>query len=529
MLKAIIVDDENKICALIQKLVDWDKLNIELVGTADNGPSALELIVEHRPDIVITDIRMPGFEGIELIQKTRDLSIPSSFVIISGYKQFDYAHRALKYGVHDYLLKPINADELNATLEKISGQITEDSSRLTNEDRLRKTLEDNQERLRKLFVSKVASDSSDERSIQQVNEAYAFSFKEGYFEALILHPEVPVSYPQEQLSRILADTIKHVNISTSSVCDESIVFIKWNQVIAVLNFTDGSIDRRSVYNGLFKEVTQTSQGHIPFTIAIGSAESEFTMISRSITYAREAMQCRLTLGTGKIIYYSSLHYNKASLEEYCGSKWINQLTYSVTAFDINSVMKIINDTFTWISARTNVSPTVYFDACSRIFFSINEVLRKNGYCVSCEEFEQLPWSGWASSAQSLQSSLSDWVKAELERCMEKSSPLENISIRQAKQYIAEHFAEPITLEEVAGVVHLNLYYLSAAFKREEGTNFNRYIISLRIEAAKALLRSSDFSVSQIAEKVGYHDVKHFRKLFQQEAGIKPTEYRKLYS
>ena len=121
MLKVLIADDEIKVSKLIQCLVQWDELGMEVIGTVNDGVKAYEMILEKQPDIVITDIRMPGMDGIELVEKVlgrvgSDRKV--FFVIISGYSQFEYAQQAVKLGVEDYLLKPIKKKELEAVLHK---------------------------------------------------------------------------------------------------------------------------------------------------------------------------------------------------------------------------------------------------------------------------------------------------------------------------------------------------------------------------------------------------------------------------
>ena len=119
MLKVIIADDEARVCSLIQMLIDWQELNMELAGTASNGLQALELIQTCSPDILITDIRMPGCHGLELIERAKRLKPALEIVIISGYAHFEYAQSAIRHGVGDYLLKPIDRQELMETMRKL--------------------------------------------------------------------------------------------------------------------------------------------------------------------------------------------------------------------------------------------------------------------------------------------------------------------------------------------------------------------------------------------------------------------------
>ena len=120
MLKVVIADDEARILSLIRLLPDWDALGMEVAGTAGNGLEALALIERERPDILITDIRMPGCQGLELIERARRAVPDIEIIIISGYAHFEYAQTAIKLGVGDYLLKPIKKDELTSTLAKLA-------------------------------------------------------------------------------------------------------------------------------------------------------------------------------------------------------------------------------------------------------------------------------------------------------------------------------------------------------------------------------------------------------------------------
>jgi len=116
MWKVIIADDERLICRLIESLIDWEALDMENAGKAENGLEALQMVRDLQPDLLITDIRMPGCDGLELIRQARELSPEIEIVIISGYARFEYAKTAIAYGVGSYILKPVNRDELNKTL-----------------------------------------------------------------------------------------------------------------------------------------------------------------------------------------------------------------------------------------------------------------------------------------------------------------------------------------------------------------------------------------------------------------------------
>ncbi|WP_337405120.1 response regulator, partial [Suilimivivens sp.] len=157
MWKVMIVDDEKLICRLVKALVKWDELGMESVATADNALEALELLEEVRPDILITDIRMPGMDGLELIREVKKHCPEIEIIIISGYAHFEYAKNAIALGVGNYILKPINQEELNKTLLKIGERLKEKKYVRKLETVNRQATDGNKNRLRKTLLEDLIS------------------------------------------------------------------------------------------------------------------------------------------------------------------------------------------------------------------------------------------------------------------------------------------------------------------------------------------------------------------------------------
>lgn len=184
MLKVLIADDEEKICQLIQKLIDWESLGMGIAGVANNGIEAFEMIENQMPDVVVTDIRMPGYDGLDLVKKTRELGLGVEFVIISGYRHFEYAQTAIKFGVSDYLLKPIRKDELTETLRKIKIRYEEKNEQITYEERVRLAMKSDVERLRTTWFSNILyreRREQDNSCLEEINEQYYYKMQPGVF------------------------------------------------------------------------------------------------------------------------------------------------------------------------------------------------------------------------------------------------------------------------------------------------------------------------------------------------------------
>ncbi len=155
MLRVIIADDENLICQMIVKMVDWAGLDMNVCGIAHDGLTVLRLIQTERPDIVITDIRMPGIDGLDMIQKAEEINKHVRFLIISGYRSFDYAHMAINLGVSHYLLKPIDHVELEDTLKQLYYEITKEQDEKNAIEELRYKSQNNKTQLRRHFLNDI--------------------------------------------------------------------------------------------------------------------------------------------------------------------------------------------------------------------------------------------------------------------------------------------------------------------------------------------------------------------------------------
>lgn len=208
MLRVIVSDDEKKVSQLICHLGEWERLGMEVVGVAQNGIEALDLLKRFDAHILITDIRMPGCDGLELIKRAKEISPNTEFVIISGYRYFEYAQTAIRYGVSDYLLKPINKKELNDTLERIAERYR---GRLIEETELQLS-ERNDTARRISYLSRVL-EGADEFSLQNANQNGMYHMQEGAFLCAECKMDQKEAWPapeslalmRERMARMLED------------------------------------------------------------------------------------------------------------------------------------------------------------------------------------------------------------------------------------------------------------------------------------------------------------------------------------
>lgn len=536
MLKAVIADDEKKVCLMIRKLIDWGALGYDVVGMAHSGPEAYDLIRQHEPEVVITDIRMPGFGGIELVKSIKACGLSPDFIIISGYKHFEYAHDAIRYGVESYLLKPIDKAELEETLIKIRKRYKDESDKVEVDQQMKNELVRQRNEMRRHFINDMIFNSRkmDGLELERVNDAYQLRFHEGMFQAVFVKLDfgMGISMDIESMLNKLGDMTEKIIYGCSQ---EYITVPSQSGLIFVVNYDQAGIkDIESMYGTIFERIQNYLDNFEGFscTMGIGANQTSIRDVSKSISTAVEAVKCRIACGVNRVIAYDSLAFGPVSLAQILTPIKTRQLENIVETMDGSGFRLWVSEAFEILHQTPNYDPCAVFD----LLKGVKDLLTASMKAIEVEgqvlldfgkAFDEILDSG--TSERSISKNIQDFVCSRFDQMRENKQMMDIRPIRLAKQYVAEHYMEPVGLEEVANAVHLNPSYFSTAFKKEVGMNFIDYLISCRLDAAKNLLKTTNDSMSAIAERIGYTDTKYFSKLFTKIVGIKPSEYRKLYS
>ncbi|HAH62550.1 MAG TPA: hypothetical protein DCL73_10700 [Treponema sp.] len=525
-LRVLIVDDENRIAQLISKLIHWEENGLVPAGICLDGQEAYERISAGGADIVVTDIRMPVMDGLELIRRVHETSVDSvHFIVISGYREFEYAHTALKYGVEDYLLKPVNEHELNETLSRLSRAYS------TEQEQLKKAEKD--EQVKKELLSQRAAvflvRNKAVPSLAEFNREYSLALEDTQFLAVCArldrHAAAEIDTMQDRLImqniiRMLTDKFAPVVLNQLHTADDT------GTIYSIFNYTvSGSAAAvlPDVFNELKEYVYAFSQYEL--TLAAGS-EEPFSGISESVRRAKEGIHERIVFGTGRIISLHDLEIkHDALLEEDILDTIRLKTANAVQSLSSVQLSRLIETVFSGIKEKKLYNADAYYETADMFVRFVYEQMS-----VSSRE-ERLLTDEIHScySVADLASLLRTRLCAKLDELrVQKQSQAEK-PIRASKEYIESHYAEKITLEDVAGILKLNPSYFSTLFKKETGSNFLEYVTGVRIEKAKQLLVSTNDTMAGIAAKVGYADTRYFSQCFEKTAGLKPSIYRKLYS
>lgn len=535
ILGIIIADDEKKICRLLEYLIDWDKIGAKLLGVAYDGITALRLIQEKKPDVLLTDIRMPGMDGLQLIKEAKKQNAALKCIIISGYKDFQYAQQGIRYGVRDYLLKPIDQDDLTRTLKKLANETMEQKSSQEARMHLEKTVRNYSGEFKRVFL-KIALDQKPAekfetvlKEIRKINTSWA---AEQDSRCLVVRPDIEYKDFTKDAYQLLIDkTIEILQVEFASeegeltieTSDEGIFLLICRELDKeeLINAVNHVRDRVMRLQDLFPKLY--------FSAVITEPVDTDEELVRQIQHSRIAMYNRLLTDNDTVSELKM--YNTESENKHALTAQISRLLENQPeSFEPEEIKKYINEA-KWIMCAAkgisglDVKMELFRLVCNYLnwFGQLDTALDKSRKTAYFSEM----YEHCSSLDQAFELLEETLIKASLE-VLNYLKSKEKKPIAYAKHYIEENKGLNIKLDELAKTAGFSYTYFSYLFKKETGKTLTEYIRMVRIETAKKLLVEKERSISEIAELVGYSDIKFFTKQFKKVMGVSPNEYRKMF-
>lgn len=528
MLKVIVADDEKRICRLICMLADWDALGMEVVATAANGLEALEQIKAYHPDILITDIRMPGCNGLELIERAKVLQPELEVIIISGYAYFDYAQTAIKHGVGEYLLKPIQEQELMASLKKLGERCRQRRSSMEEAQTLKRDYRKQVIRLQEQLIQDLMNKQVENLEREAIGKRYHFYPDHGSMQMFVVKMDyAPKAFSEDSLVIIIEKTRYVLMKLLDPLCSEISIYFGKTEACGIMCFD--SKQKGNIRNALREAINHLSAqrpmfGPVTFSIGLGAEVTDTLLLPKSLKTAQYAVMERLNDGTEKLLEADEekKKVDTASLLQ----RYQLAVRQAVDGMDTDGARAAAEELAQGIQAVYGISGKALYDlveSAGKIFIlycnnpQLEELTAQ--YELSCRQ---------CSSKEALFKQLFSLQEKEIKRLRKERDSENTRPIRIAKKYVQEHYREPITLEDVCVATGFSVSYFSVLFKKETGEGFAKYLTSVRIDRAKELLQETDLPIAEICREVGYSDVKHFVQLFRKATGLNPGQYRKLY-
>lgn len=510
-MKVLVVEDEIRIREGISRLLTKLEGDYELVGEAENGQQGYELVCQLKPDIIITDIRMPVMDGLEMLEKIYAEALTPKAIVLSAYSEFEYARQALKLGVTEYLLKPINVNDFSKALANARQQVQKERMRQPDE----------MGSLEQIIGGLLWGGLEPDASVQAyVEQKYNIGANTPLLQICVY---MGSSYDQHlararrQLELLLSER-KDIAWRLLEVPYEKSIYIVIYGVVQI-----HSVERWFQYEILSDRYNSGGRAGVGCIQTRGIAG-----IKEGFATLGPYMDWNIALGEDVVISYPKITQIQTVPCTY-PVELENQLRVAVCTMDAAQVQKLIERFHQHFLGGKLYTPREIKESYVRFLWAVINIAKEVGGLDyrNLEQQKLLESIMDARTRRELRAA-ADGLVEKLQFKPESEDEVVHLTVKRAKSMIREFYQTGITLSEIADKLDITPEYLGTQFHKEVGVNFSTYIRDFRIGKAKELLIGTQLKLYEIAEQVGYTDPKYFSRVFKECTGQLPADYRKTH-
>lgn len=507
-MKAVVVEDEILIREGLCKLMNKMFPEIAIEAVAGNGQEGLACIESCRPDLVITDIKMPVMDGLEMLSQIKEKGIFPKVIVLTAYSEFAYAQQAVKLGVCDYIIKPVAVQEFVQTIRKIQ-HLCEQEQKRTPEAM------GSLENIISGFLHGTAI--LNEQMEEFLDKRYGILKDTGFIELLIYLGrsfEERKDKKRQEICRLLEEKkVKHCAVD-----------MEYDRVILVVIY--GYSSRQELERWYQNRILLQKRDMRERKISYGMTEvTGVKEIREGYQRLLPCMDWNIILGDGILISYPRIADIQTEICIY-PAELENQMKAAVCTGEIERVREITGRFHRCFMDGKVYLPREVKESFVRFQWSFINIAKEVG-CIDYREIDQkrlLEHIMEAKTEEELKSTCDELLK--YLKTSVKTPEAVSLAVKKAQSMIHEFYADGITLSEIADRLNMTQEYLGVQFHKELGENFSSYIRNYRLAKAKELLIGTQLKQYEIAEKVGYGDAKYFARVFKESVGLSPAEYRK---
>jgi two-component system response regulator YesN len=518
--KVFFVEDEIITREGIRDNVDWPANGFEFCGEAADGEMALPLLRTAQPDVLITDIKMPFMDGLQLSKIVRERMPWVKIVILSGHDEFEYAQEAIKLGVTDYLLKPVTVKKLQSALQKLAVQLDKEKIEQENLKKLQEQVEENRVTLRERLLFKLVVGAISPTEAIEKGQMLGLDLIARYYLVVILKIELgdrTEQYDYDEYQQIQRVVIGLVEKNP----DIFVVKRDWGDLILIMKGSTSEYleEERDLF---LEEIRhEVVKSRYQLTLGMGASKNRIADIYQSFVEALANTQNP----AGEDKYHLDqrvdrtelLKVDKSAVEKYLHSGVKNEFDEFFTAY-----LQPLGET----ALKSNlIKNYIFADFVLAVAKLVNELGGEIDKVIPELNSIEMILSNIKTTDQLREQAQKILFSALAYRDIQPNGQYKNL-IRQAKEYLEHHYANPeLSLHEVASQVNLSASYFSVVFSQETGQTFKEYMTEIRINKAKELLRMTALRSADIAYQVGYNDPHYFSSVFKKNTGFSPIEFR----
>ena len=529
MYKIMLADDEGIVIDSVKFIIEKEFGNDCIIEFAKTGRSVIELAESFRPDIAIMDIQMPGINGIDSMKEIRKTNNNVIFIVMSAFDKFDYAKEAIKLGVLEYITKPMEKTKLLAALKKAMAMVDREREKRSNDLLIREKLETVVPILESGLIYEIllqehfAEDIESYKSMLGIQENYAYMMTLVYGDAQEgnhMTNAVGSSVKMQQHYQGVRTELKERFgcIVGSMMANKIAVLVPFDK--PVMEYAQRSEliekarefvrDMRKRYSVSFRVGISRVKELAKMTDAYSEAINSLIITEGSVAHADD-----LPIGCDYEEDYPA-HIEKQLFEE-------------VQKGNIDQAAAAARNFFDWMTAAHPDSiMDIRLKSLEFVLWAEHLAYEKGGMTYQFNSRnDYLTTIMNLNDYASMKSWFVEKITAASQNALSKREESSSNVVDIAKEYIKQNYSKALSLDEVSYYVNISPYYFSKIFKEGTGENFIEYLTNIRIEKAKELLGSTDYSMKEICVMVGYSDPNYFSRSFKKNVGVTPTEYKEV--
>jgi two-component system response regulator YesN len=539
MWKVVIIDDDRQVLQGMKASIPWETIGAVWAGEAMDGEQGLDIIEAAQPDIVLTDIYMPVMNGLDMIEELQRRNFQGKIIILSGYNDFEYARKALRMNVEDYLSKPVTLLTLRNVFETAIQQLEEQTMEKLEQEQLRQKL-----RLYEPFVAK-----------EMINALVAGTFRDSDLQQYLHHHHDLMNHNHVVLAIEIIRTDRVLDISTSdwnlfrfavnNIIREvilegdtksSLVELHSHHAAVLVQFPyESPVDKMlEQTRKLGKRIIQCTAKYlsIQLHIGVGHVKDRWERISDSTEEAFQALSLKRFAPCPDFDLYEYAIDQKEGEWDLSTSirpiKFYQQLAEAIQHTQEERSLQMIRAFLVQLKESEQTKPSFL----QRLGMEIWTIFTYSLYNTGVVLDEQFPPQDIHAELKNISkiNQLEEWLEQKVTEICRNRSWNENVKHKHAVEfmveYIHDHYSEDITLSDLAEKVYISRNYLSHIFRSSTGDTFNQYVTKVRMEKAKRLILEGKYLIYEIAEKVGYKNVPYFSTLYKKHTGCNPSDLLK---
>lgn len=533
MIKVFLVEDEIIIREAIHKMIPWAEYGFELIGEAKDGEMALPLIKKSKPDVLITDIKMPFMDGLTLSRLVKKDLPNTKIIIISGYDDFDYARQAITLGIEQYLLKPISKDEFLEVLEGIRSKYKKENEQKLYYQKFENEIKAYEKNAQRDFFELLVSEDVDLQRIYEQADRLQIDIMAQCYNLVLFDIGAKSDYQN------VGDRYSNDAADVQNKIDEFFINNRSYQLFRNQQFNyavlikgdENEIGQITAECIEFLKTTFEQNGTLEWFVCAGKSVERLSMMSECYKEAMKSFAYRY-LGYRYVFSYENIEKTEKDEDMNLQNIDMNAVKQEIiynflfNALD-EEVDSFVKNYLQMIGGEAMRSKMFQQYILLNLHFCLTSFAEKLGYDkTEIDDSLKFIVDERIKSTEDLEKIIGSILRKGIRLREERSKGRNQSVIRTALQYMEENFTDnSLTLNRVAGVANVSANHFSALFSQEMGQTFIEYLTQLRMNRAKEQLRCTDMRSGEIALEVGYKDPHYFSFLFKKTQGCTPSEYR----